>query len=140
MSQEPLQTSQIEIGRLGNKIFHDSEGNMCFSDRFVGKVKLIELLDNFSDKPSISVAVSSSDWQFERTDTIYNRSFWYLEYNLVTLGFTNNTKLNIDAMSAVSLSPLILKKIRFDEEILYSNKVKIISSEKINCFLNFEQV
>jgi hypothetical protein len=139
MATSPIQASEIEIGRLGNRVFYDADGSMCFADKYVSKVRLVELLKHSGDSSDSEVVeITTGSWALDHHDNVFNRDFWYVEFILSTLGFANDTKLITRGLVVKSPSPLITEEISFDEVLLYSNKIRIISSEKIHCFLIIE--
>jgi hypothetical protein len=138
MTASPTQVTDIQIGAPGNHVFYDADGSMCFADKFVSKVRLVELLKHGNDANNEVVEVPASAWILSHHDNVYDRDFWYVEFNLGTLGVQNNKKVTTKGLVVISPSPLITEEISFDEVQLYPNKIKIISSEKIHCFLIFE--
>jgi hypothetical protein len=139
MAVTPIQASEIEVGRQGNRVFYDADGSMCFSDRFVTKVRLIELLQHSGGGSNTKiVSVADTSWQLDHHDNVYNRDFWNVEFLLTALTIPNNTTLTVTGLIVVSQVPLITEEVSFDEIQLFSNKLKVISSEKINCFLVIE--
>lgn len=149
MTQDPLKTTEIEIGRKGNTISHDNDGNMVLKDKFV-TVKLADLASNINNnggsggKKSFTIEVQSTDWAFERLDSIYNRSFWSvnLYYNVhgVNVDSSDITKFQITTNEIISQSPLVLEDVKFEDIIIYTDRIKIISSSKIHCYINLEVV
>jgi hypothetical protein len=145
MSHEPLKTTEIQIGREDNKISHDNSGNMIFSDRFLQHVTLTDLLNiggSGGGSASVVKEVDENDWIFDYYDNIYERNFWSYSLFYVTLGsgIENSDKSKIKACCYLKKStvPYIVEYIELDDILIYTDKIVLKSSSKINCQVNIE--
>ena len=143
MSHEPLRTSECIIGRDGNKISFSNDGSMVFSDRFVPGVRLIDLLGGGgSGDTSVTVLINATDWIFESHDPVYSRDFWsitlyysVIQFNIQT---TDPSKLEVSTLLINSLSPISVEPIEFNSILIYGDRLKIISSKKVDSFVTID--
>ncbi len=81
MIREPFKTTEIQIGKEGNRIYHHPDGDMMFRDDFVPGIRLKDL-SGLSDTvildPAIIVEVSDSDWISTIED---NQQVFYVTIN-----------------------------------------------------------
>ena len=77
MIREPLKTTEIQIGKENNKIYHHPDGDMMFRDDFVPGIKLKDL-SGLSDTvildPAVIVNIQESDWHEQ---TINNQKIYF---------------------------------------------------------------
>lgn len=138
MSQEPFQITECQIGRVGNKITYDDDGSMIFTDRFVSRVRLIDLLNGGSGGSSSSYTkeLLITDWIFERHDNVYDRDFWSasIYYAVVGITITDITKIIVD--SKLYVSSTVSENIEFEDILIMSDHIKIVSTDKVRCYIN----
>jgi len=144
--------TDITIGRSnhhgnsdqGNIITCDNMGNMVFKDRYVGAgATLTQLLNGgggSSTGSSVSKELAVTDWVFERTDSVYNRTFWSytLYFSSIGLLVDDTSKLRASGRLIVSTTPLVTEEVEFDDILIYADHIKIISSNKAHCYINIE--
>lgn len=136
--------TDITIGRDGNGITYANDGSMVFKDRFVSGVRLVDLLNGNENEgaSSISKEVLLTDWVAESQDQVYNRDFWSVTLYYVLIGFnvqlTDINKLRATGHLITSTAPLVTENIEFHEIMIYPDKLKVISSNKVHCYINIE--
>jgi len=81
MIREPFKTTEIQIGKEGNKIYHHPDGDMMFRDDFVPGIKLKDL-SGLSDvvilDPAVIVSINEGDWQIQ---TISGQTLYFTTVN-----------------------------------------------------------
>jgi hypothetical protein len=131
----------------GNVISCDNMGNMVFRDRYVGAgATLTQLLNGggggTGGGASVTKKVNTTDWVFERTDQVYNRTFWSVTLYFSLIGFTvenlDPTKLRATGRLIITSNPLVTEEIEFDDILIYTDRIKITSSAKAHCYINIE--
>lgn len=138
--------TDITIGREGNVITFANDGSMVFKDRFVSGVRLVDLLNGSggggTGAASITKEVLLSDWVLDHHDQVYNRDFWTVSLYYALIGFniqvTDQTKIRATGKLIISTSPLITEDVEFDDILIYSDHLKIVSSNKAHCYINIE--
>jgi hypothetical protein len=155
MSVDSLKTSEIEIGLLGNSISNHTDGSMLFRDRLVPGIRLIDLVGGeVVIDPSVTIAVSSSDWQFDSYDSYNNRNFYkvniYFGYEagicFASASLTPEVPWQaqdgneISVTTTVDVSGGFIKPITFHEMLISNTQVNITSTEKIDCNVRLKRV
>lgn len=136
--------TDITIGREGNLITYANDGSMIFKDRYVSGVRLVDLLNGSGNQGTASVTkeIMIGDWSFERHDQVYNRDFWSVNIFYALVGFNIQTtvqnKIRATGQLIKTVSPLVSEYIEFDDVLIYNDHLKVISSNKVHCYINIE--
>jgi hypothetical protein len=140
MSHEPYLTSEITVGRDGNKISAYNDGSMVFSDRFNPLVRLSDLVNITSDAAkSLTIDVLLTDWTLDHIDSVYSRSFWKVTIPLTSV-ISDTTKAFIICNKVISAAPLVLEEVTLDNVTMSASTVTIISSEKLHLYVSIKSV
>lgn len=136
--------TDITIGREGNLITYANDGSMIFKDRYVSGVRLVDLLNGSGNQGTASVTkeILVGDWAFERHDQVYNRDFWSINIFYALVGFNIQTtvqnKIRATGQLIKTVSPLVTEYIEFDDVLIYNDHLKVVSSNKVHCYVNIE--
>jgi hypothetical protein len=154
MSVESLKISEIEIGLLGNSISSHTDGSMIFRDRLVPGIRLIDLLGGeVVIDPSVTISVSSSDWQFDSYDSLNNRNFYkvniYFGYEsgicFASASATPEAYWQAQDGNEIYVSTTVdvsgfVKPVTFHEMLISNSQVKITSTEQINFNVRLKRI
>jgi hypothetical protein len=130
MTENPLLTSEIEIGRKGNRVGTVNDGSMVFSDRFVPLVRLVDLVNNkLVIIPGTLIEVF-----------VFNRNFWKVDLPFAHIHASDQNKIMVYISQVTSLSPLILENIDVNNTQILEDRIILSSSEKLHCYVNIKKI
>lgn len=147
MSSEPLQTSEVQIGRIGNKITCYNDGSMVLSDRFVPGIRLVDLINGSGagGLPALTIEVNTSDWVLFSYDPVYQRNFWKVEFlytdlNMGISGPSDISKLVVNPYVVTNVSPLNLEEAKFEDIQFLSDRIRIVSSSRVHSMFTIKKI
>lgn len=150
MSVDSLKTSEIEIGLLGNTISNHTDGSMIFRDRLVPGIRLIDLIGGeVVIDPSVTIAVSSSDWQFDSYDSFYKVNIYFGYESDICFASTTATPdaqwqaqdgNEILVTTTIDVTGGFVKPITFHEILISNAQVKITSTNQIDCNVRIKRI
>jgi len=140
MSSHPYQVSEITIGREGNTISSYNDGSMVFTDRFNAIVRLSDLVSSSSiSLQSITIHVQTTDWVIDHYDSENARSFWKIQIPITTT-ISDPSKVLVYLNKIITSIPINTVAVDIDSIKITSSTVTLISTEKLNMYVNIKAI
>jgi hypothetical protein len=140
MSSHPYQVSEITIGREGNTISSYNDGSMVFTDRFNAIVRLSDLVSSSSiSLQSITIHVQTTDWVIDHYDSENARSFWKVQIPITTT-ISDPSKVLVYLNKIITSIPINTVAVDIDSIKITSSTVTLISTEKLNMYVNIKAI